>query len=89
MNPPPRHISDPYAQEVPPTPTVSPRVRTAVYFVALGVAVVTFFLTGIWGAFDPETAPLVATVCAALNGATGMLAAGLGVAYRPTRSTEP
>jgi uncharacterized membrane protein len=70
-------------------PVFSVRVRTAVYVVALIVTVLTLLALGllvVLGVLDATTAGaalgVVTTACA-------LLAAGFGVAYRPTRLPTP
>lgn len=70
----------------PTTPVVPPIVRTVAYFVLLGCAALSALATGlapIWLADDVAT-KVVASAGVATT-VLGIIAGGLGVAYRPTR----
>jgi|GEM_PF-1798574 len=72
--------------EPPIPPTVSPRVRAAAYFVLLGCSALVLLATGlapIWLAAD--TATRVVATGGVVTSVAGLVAGGLGVAYRPTR----
>lgn len=73
---------------VPTPPAVPPIVRTVAYFVLLGASALVLLATGlapIW------LGDLLATKIVASGGVAtsvlGLIAGGLGVAYRPTAST--
>ena len=72
----------------PPTdqPAVPPKVRTAAYFLLLAAGVLVAAAQGlapIW--LDEETAARVVQSAGVISGVMGIIAGGLGVAYRPTR----
>lgn len=67
-------------------PAVPAPVRTVAYFALLGVSALVLLATGlapIW--LDDPTATRVVASAGVLSGVAGLLAGGLGVAYRPTR----
>lgn len=67
-------------------PAVPARVRTVAYFVLLAASAVVLLCTGlapIWLADD--TATRVVASGGVLSSVLGLIAGGLGVAYRPTR----
>jgi hypothetical protein len=76
-----------HAAEVVTDPdTVPPAVRTAAYYVQLGASAAVLLATGlapIWLA-DPAATQVVATG-GVITAVVGLVAGGLGVAYRPTR----
>lgn len=68
------------------TPAVPARVRTVAYFVLLGLSAVVLLATGlapIWLA--DEVATKVVASGGVATAVFGLIAGGLGVAYRPTR----
>lgn len=68
------------------TPAVPARVRTAAYYVLLVVAALTLLASlsaPIW--FAETTATKIVAQAGALSSVAGLVAGGLGVAYRPTR----
>lgn len=68
-------------------PAVPPRVRTVAYFVLLACAALVLLGTGlapIWLA--DEVATKVVASGGVLTSVFGLIAGGLGVAYRPTRT---
>lgn len=65
-------------------PTVNPMTRTVVYVVGLAVAFLSFVVAGSAPVLmDDPTA--VVTIAGLVGSGFGTLAAGLGVAYRPTK----
>jgi len=72
--------------EPPTPPTVSPRVRGVAYFTLLACSALVLLATGlapIWLAAD--TATRVVATGGVITSVAGLIAGGLGVAYRPTR----
>ncbi len=70
----------------PAAPVVAPLARTVAYFVLLGVSVIlvlTLGLAPIW--FAAALAAKIVASVAVVESAAGLVAGGLGVAYRPTR----
>lgn len=66
-------------------PSVPPRVRSFVYFLQLGTAVLSLLVSGLVAVFlGPEAAIKAAAACSVVQGAVGVLGGGLGVVYRPT-----
>lgn len=68
------------------TPAIPARVRTVTYFALLAVSALVLLATGlapIWLS-DPQATQVVATA-GVVSGVAGLIAGGLGVAYRPTR----
>lgn len=66
------------------TAQVPPKVRTAAYFAILIESALAALVTGVAAVWWPEMAPEIAGTASAILSATGLLAGGLGVAYRPT-----
>ncbi len=69
------------------TPVVPPRVRTIAYYVLLVVSALVLLATGsapIW--LDDLDATRVVAQAGVVSGVAGLIAGGLGVAYRPTRA---
>lgn len=67
-------------------PVVPARVRSVAYFLLLGGAVLILATQGlapIW--FDEDLARKLADSATVLTSVLGLIAGGLGVAYRPTR----
>ncbi len=67
---------------------VPPRVRTVAYYVLLILAALVLLATGlapIW--LDGDTATRVVATGGVITSVAGLVAGGLGVAYRPTRTT--
>ncbi|MGW8565639.1 hypothetical protein [Isoptericola sp. NPDC055881] len=72
-----------------PTPAVPARVRTVAYFVLLGASALVLLATGlapIW--LDADVATKVVASGGVVTAVFGLVAGGLGVAYRPTASAE-
>lgn len=70
----------------PDTPAVPARVRTVAYYLLLALSAVVLLATGlapIW-LDDPQATQVVATA-GVVTSVAGLIAGGLGVAYRPTR----
>lgn len=70
----------------PSAPAVPERVRTVAYFLLLGASAVVLLSQGlgeIWLAED--VAVKVTASAGVVSGVLGLIAGGLGVAYRPTR----
>ena len=65
------------------TPTFSPKTRTAVYVSGLLVAFITFVGAGIALAVDQ---PVIAGILGLVGTGWTGVAAGFGVAYRPTKN---
>lgn len=68
-------------------PAVPARVRTVAYFVLLGASALVLLITGlapIW--LLEDLAVRVVATGGVVSGVLGVVAGGLGVAYRPTRS---
>lgn len=68
------------------TPTVPARVRTVAYFLLLGASALVLLGTGlapIW--LTDDLAAQVVASGGVLTSVLGLIAGGLGVAYRPTR----
>ena len=71
-----------------PTPAVPPIVRTVAYFVLLAISAAVLIVTGlatIWLA--PDMATKIVASGGVITSALGVIAGGLGVAYRPTVAT--
>lgn len=66
------------------TPKVSEKARTAIYYVGLAVAALTFVVSGS-AAVVMEDPTAVVTISGLTGTAFAGIAAGTGVAYRPTR----
>ncbi|MFB7798922.1 hypothetical protein [Isoptericola sp. NPDC056134] len=67
------------------TPAVPERVRTAAYFILLGASALVLLATGlapVW--LDADTATRVVASGGVATSVFGLIAGGLGVAYRPT-----
>lgn len=67
-------------------PSVPARVRTVAYFLLLGASALVLLATGlapIW--LDDPTATQVVATSGVVTSVLGLIAGGLGVAYRPTR----
>jgi len=70
----------------PEAPAVPERVRTVAYFLLLGVAVVVLLAQGLGEIWLAEDVSVKVTASAGVVSAVlGVIAGGLGVAYRPTR----
>jgi len=85
-----RHLPDPEVLDLEPAPAVPARVRTVAYFVLLGASVLGGLVAGlapIW--LEPEAATRVVASCVVVSSTLGVLAGGLGVAYRPTAGLPP
>jgi len=70
---------------VPTPPAVPPIVRTVAYFIILGLSAVVLLCTGlapIW--LGAEVATKVVASGGVFTAVFGLIAGGLGVAYRPT-----
>lgn len=70
----------------PVSPAVPERVRTVAYFLLLGASVLVLLAQGlgeIWLAADVATK--VTASAGVVSAVLGVIAGGLGVAYRPTR----
>ncbi len=65
------------------SPSVPPRVRTAVYFLALAVSAAVLLVTGMAAIWTPEHAERIAASGGVITGVVAFVTAGLGVAYRP------
>lgn len=74
-------IPDPAAAPAIPKP-----VRTAAYVVGLVVGAIALVTPGAVAAIAPDAAPVVTAVCGAIGSGVALIAGGLGVAYRPTRT---
>jgi len=73
----------------PEPPAVPPGVRTVAYFVLLAASALTLLITGlapIW--FDEVTAGNLLASAGVIVSVLGVLAGGLGVAYRPAPPPE-
>jgi hypothetical protein len=70
-------------------PAVKPIVRTVMYFILLGLAAATALASGLVAIWAPEQAEAVAATGGVLTSVAGIVAGGLGVAYRPTRLPSP
>jgi len=73
-----------------PTPAVPPIVRTVAYFVLLAISAAVLIVTGlatIWLA--PDMATKIVASGGVVTSALGVIAGGLGVAYRPTAAATP
>jgi hypothetical protein len=73
----------------PTTPAVPERVRTVAYFVMLGASALVLLCTGlapVW--LGPDVATQVVASGGVVTSVLGLIAGGLGVAYRPTASTR-
>ncbi|GAB3087052.1 hypothetical protein [Isoptericola sp. QY 916] len=66
--------------------TVSPRLRTYAYVVALVVGALATAASTITAAVAPDAAQTVTAVGGAVAGLFATLSGGLGTAYRPTSS---
>lgn len=66
------------------TPKVSPKVRTAAYFVSLYIGAAILVGTGVVDAFFPALSDQVGQVTSSVTAAVALVVGGLGVAYRPT-----
>lgn len=67
-------------------PAVPARVRTVTYFILLGLSALVLLAQGIapiW--FDADDADRIVQTAGVAAGVFGLVAGGLGVAYRPTR----
>lgn len=70
----------------PDAPAVPARVRTVAYFVLLACAAAVLLCTGLAPIWLPDdTATRVVASGGVLTSVFGLIAGGLGVAYRPTR----
>lgn len=81
-----KHEAQTPLQDTTVTPAVTPQVRTAAYFTLLGVSAANLFAAGIapiW--FAPDLAAQIVATATVIGGVCGLIAGGLGVAYRPTR----
>lgn len=65
-------------------PQVPAKVRTIAYFTMLVASGVGALVTGVVAVWWPDMAPQVGATVAAVLSALGIIAGGLGVAYRPT-----
>lgn len=63
---------------------VPPRVRTVAYFTMLISSALGSLIIGLVAIWWPDLAPQVGATVAAILSAEGIVAGGLGVAYRPT-----
>lgn len=75
---------------IPDAPAVPPRVRTVAYFLLLGASAFVLLATGlapIW--LDADVATKVVASGGVLTSVFGVIAGGLGVAYRPTKGGDP
>lgn len=70
----------------PYVPTFSPRIRTVTYVVCLLVAVLTALACTLLVTFDTLELAKGAAITGAVSTACAVIAAGFGVAYRPTRA---
>ena len=69
----------------PDAPAVPPRVRTVAYFLLLGISAAVLLVTGITPIWAPDMADQVVATGGVVTSVLGLIAGGLGVAYRPTR----
>lgn len=67
-------------------PVVPPRVRTIVYVTSLIVNVATILVLDLAVVFELMPAQQATAAAGVILGSLGLLTAGLGVAYRPTRT---
>ena len=70
----------------PDSPAVPERVRTVAYFLLLGASVLVLLAQGlgeIW--LEADVATKVTASAGVVSAVLGVIAGGLGVAYRPTR----
>lgn len=65
------------------TPAFSPRTRTVIYVIGVIVSALAFIIVGIAG--EAGMPHWVGTLAGLIGTAYGMVSAGFGVAYRPTK----
>jgi hypothetical protein len=86
---PPEATSSPVTFELVVDPdSVPPKVRTAAYYILLVVSALVLLATGlapIW--LSDDLATRIVATCGVITGVAGLVAGGLGVAYRPTRTS--
>ena len=68
----------------PTAPAVPPRVRTVAYFLLLGASALVLLVTGVTPIWAPDLAEQVIATGGVVTSVLGVIAGGLGVAYRPT-----
>ena len=68
------------------TPTFSPRTRTRVYVLCLLASVITALVCSLLAIAGVLEVVAAAAITGAVSTACAVLAAGFGVAYRPTRA---
>ena len=84
-------MSSPQIPDPAKAPAIPDKVRTAAYIIGLVVGAVTLATTTTVGTLaaadvlDGTTALVVTAVSGGIGSVVGTIAAGLGVAYRPTR----
>ncbi|MEZ7755310.1 hypothetical protein O5Y58_07335 [Microbacterium paraoxydans] len=64
-------------------PTVTPRVRDAVYWTTLATAAASALASGIAGIWLPDIAPQVLATGGVATTVMGIIGGGVGVVYRP------